>query len=271
MPVWKRRPHRVVKPESLSDLLCPELMADPMVHHEELAELLRDPSPLALLTPLPPPPPYFDHDDPVPHHRVDPTEPVEREGMVARLAKLTALGIALVMLCGAVMAAALLAKGGHDITTSRPDAAPTSSMTGVRALIGFATGERHTEQSTESAFRPGSSTPLPTADETATVKEFYRLIDEQPGAAVGLVSPTLLDSDPGELVRSWESVREITLHEVRSEPEGMVHVVLTMVLAGERPVRMTQMLGLASPNGPITEVRLLSSQRTSGTDAGTGG
>lgn len=297
MPVWKRRPHRDVRPESAADLLCPELMADPMVDHDGLTELLRDPSPLAMVTSLSPRPPRSYYDEQVPRQRADPVEPVGEESVVARLAKLAALGMAMAMLSGAVVAAALIAQAEQGTTPGRGAAAARgSTMTGVRALIGFdatgdpahrpagtVTGEHRapdvtrapatTDGAADSSSAPPSATigGAPPRTRAATVEAFYRLVDQKPGEAIGMLSPQLLDSNPDELVRIWDSVREITLHEVRPEPDGMVRVVLTMVRAGERPVRMTQLLGLATPNGPITEVKLLSSQRTSATTTANGG
>lgn len=299
MPDWKRNRSRVVRPESATELLCPELLADPFVDRAQLNELLRDPSPLADAEPAPPYRPHFDHDDPMPRHRPDPAEPVDRESRAARVAKLAGLTVAIVALCGAVVAASHAA--GRDRSRIKPERPVAGSMSGAHALIGFDDvasylGGSGTEDGARSGLpevttaaprtgedaQPRQATPDPTstattttssetATELDTVRAFYDTVVADPTQALSMLGPDLLDSGSDQLIRSWESVTSVTLHELRAEADGMVRVVVTMVREDDHRVRMTQLLSLSTPSGPISEAKLLSSQRTSVTQESPGG
>lgn len=288
MPDWKRNRSRVVRPESATELLCPELLADPFVDRAQLTELLRDPSPLADAELAPPYRPYFDHDDPMPRHRPDPAEPVDRESRAARVAKLAGLTVAIAVLCGAVVASSHAA--GRDRGRIKPERPVAGSMSGAHALIGFddvtsyrsglpevttaapRTGQdAQPRQGTPDQASTATTTSTETATEFDTVRAFYDTVVADPTQALSMLGPDLLDSESDQLIRSWASVTDITLHELRAEADGMVRVVVTVVRKDDHRVRMTQLLRLSTPSGPISEAKLLSSQRTSVTQESTGG
>lgn len=278
----------------MSELLSPDLLADPHVQVEYLADLLRDPTPLAELPPPPPFRPVDEHGDPVPRHRPDPEEPVEQESALARSARLAGLAVAAAALCAAVVAASHAAEEVRG--KPRPERAAVS-LTGAHALAGFDRSELPREVATTGSDAPATSdapTPsetavaqeriAPPADEPATstatstpedaletVRSFYQAVAADPLDALDMVSPDLLTTEQDDLVASWERVNRVTLHDLRVEPDGMVRVVLTMIGDGEEQVRMTQLLRLDAPTGLISEAKLLSAHRTSGTSASTGG
>ncbi|MGH3520351.1 MAG: hypothetical protein ACRDQ7_23800 [Haloechinothrix sp.] len=289
------------KPESVAEFLCPELLADPMIDHDALNDLLRDPSRLAVSDqPDPPPPRYLDSDATVPAHRPDPAEPVEQGSVLGRVSKLAGLAVAMAVLAAAMVAASMTSEANRTrADDEQARSLPHTSLTGVRALIGLPgpdppprsppsrTPATHAEDTTASppdataesgwASRPDTSPPpTSTTPERVTkiqaVQEFYRWVAANPEHALIMVSPNLRDSGSEDLVRIWRTVRDITVHEVREEPSGMVRVVVTMIRDNDEQVRMTQLLGVDSGPSPlITEARLLSAQRTSVTQASTGG
>ncbi len=227
-----------------------------MIDHAELDDLLRDPSRLAV------------EDAPARGRararRPDPTEPIEQESLTARMAKLAGLIVAVAMLSGALVTAALSAESPrHGPGDLRARSLPSASLTGVHALLGVTSiepGDPEGVASTQPSRWPRLPERQP-PDPVRTVRDFYASVRSAPERALTMVSPELIDSGSELLVRSWRTVRDVTLHEVSAEESGMVRVVVTLLRDGGRQVRMTQLLGVSDDATPlISAARLLSAQ-----------
>lgn len=265
------------RPASISEVLCEELLADPMVDVDELNDLLRDPSPLRV--PDPPEPEDYDLelDDP--------------EGTLARVARITGLVVAVGLLCGAVVAASAL-RG--DRITDQPSfsASSAAGITGVRALVGFTTdeprrskpsvstaagpdgGPKATSGGTDGADGAGASAPqqdtkngdnaaLDDAEMLAAARAFYDKVGGDTPGALSMLRSDLLGSDPSDLERAWRSVRAVEVRQLSVEPDGMVRGVVSIARKDGQLYRVVQLLRIeGTPTPTITEARLLSSQRT---------
>lgn len=277
MALSKRaRRRETSRPASFREVLCDELLADPMVDVEELDDLLRDPSPLMVPEPEPEP-----EDD----------EPAEPEGVLARTSRIAGFVTALALLCGAVVAASVV--HGRPADTQRQAHGTSSApwITGVRALVGFdtddsphskpsvsapissphpatRTSERATDTSATTApeaaedWREEASTALDGADALREARTFYGYVARDPDAALRMLEADLVGSDPGDLVRAWRTVRSVEVRELSTGDGGMLRAVVAMTRDDGQRFLVTQLLRIEDSASPtITEARLLSSQR----------
>ncbi|WP_158881103.1 hypothetical protein [Amycolatopsis anabasis] len=260
-----RRKPGVVRAE---DVLAPELLDDPMVDREYLAQVFRDPRKF-----LPPP-------------RVTPAktkpEPArEPEHPVAKWTKLAGLVLSAGLLAGAIAvastkqqnttapraswAASLDAFALPADATPRPGngaaaAAPPATKTPGAAPTTAANRPAAPAQPTTSA--PATPEAKDAADKVAAVRNFYRVLDERPRDALSLLDPVLTRTQADSLVAAWSGMDKIRVVDARPQPDGSVLAVVTMVQHDGVHLRITQSLSMAADApGMITEVRLLSAER----------
>lgn len=235
----------------------------------------------------------------------DPAEPVDpiEPGPVshrrppsrgAQFAKLTSLGAATLVLCGAVAAASMIS---HQRADERTAERPAVRITGDQALLPDqlertlpSSGERVRPAAKEpaAAATPAApGTPEPTADarehpapasaapaterrpvpspaqpmsDVALVQTFYDLLQRDPDSAFELISPNLLSTTLGEFLDSWSTVRDIEVVEVSEHADGAVAVV-RLTLADGGHLLIQELLTVADSPRRITGVQLLSAQR----------
>lgn len=256
MRIFKRASAgRSSKPACIEEFLDAELLDDPNIDRDELNDLLRDPSPL-----IPPEPPE-------PEAEPAPELP---ESAAMRIAKLAGLVTALAMLCGAVVAATFLdrQRAAEETATFRP-----VHITGARALVGFIPSRQATAAAANSlppsaaggeAPQPGTQSEQSAAyphDPTEFADEFYSSIGPRPADAIGMLGENLRAGQSAELAHAWGTVRKVDVHELRVEPDGMVHAAVTMTTSNDERFRLTQRLKIdEGPPPAITEARLLSSR-----------
>lgn len=271
----RSRRRQTGRPASMSDVLCEELLRDPNVDVNELNDLLHDPSALRVPEPVELEDEYYD--DYVP------------EGMLARAARITALVVAVGLLCGSVVAASMLHRQrSDDRLTAVSDVRP-AAITGVRALVEFSQGALEVPKPSVNGPAPRSdsaaprTTGTPRSDDNgagdevssaartgsghdgpfAAARKFYRQIVGDPAGAMRMLDADLSEQDAGDLVRAWQTVSDVRVSDLAMRPDGMVRSVVLITRSDGERYRVAQLLRIVDEGSPaITEVRLLSSQRT---------
>jgi len=207
----------------------------------------------------------------------------------AQLAKLASLGVAGVVLCGAVTISSVIA---HQRRETGQALRPSLQITGEQALLPDRLDETLPASpavppaaSTPAAVdeRPAPVTPAPapppaapvadsgtTASGGATtvgpasdlelVREFYENLPASPIAAFGLLSPDVLGMSLDEFLESWSTVVAIDSVDVAQHADGVVATV-RMRLADGGHLRVQQLLTVAESPRRIVGVQLLSAQR----------
>lgn len=211
----------------------------------------------------------------------------------AQLAKLASLGVAGVVLCGAVTIASIVAHQRRD--SAQPLTRPSAQITGEQALLPDKLNETLpnapapvTPANEVAEDRPApniaapapAAVPAPTPAATNTdgtsasggavtigpasdielVREFYENLPDSPVTAFGMLSPDLLDTSLGEFLASWSTVTAIDSVEVVQRADGVLATV-RMRLAGGGQLRIEQLLTVAESPRRIVGVQLLSAQR----------
>lgn len=219
-------------------------------------------------------------------HRREPTRGVQ-------LVKLASLGVAGVVLCGAVTISSVVAHQRREAanTTARP----SMQITGGQALLPDKLAETLPEGATPMATpvrdrpfvapnsaqdEPASTsvqepaTPLSDTGTTASsggttldpvsaedlVRKFYANLPDSPAAAFDLLSPDVLDASLGEFLDAWSKVTSIDSVKVTQRADG-VHATVRMRLLGGGQLLLEQLLTVAESPRRITGVQLLSAQR----------
>ena len=252
MPTFGRQRHgqRTLTPTRIEDFLCEELLADPMVDVDELNDLLRDPSPLAI----------FDHDD---QADADDEPPGEPESPTARAAKLAGLAIALAVLCGSILTAVFLDR--HRAATG--EARPQRQITGIAALAGFT---MMTTPPATGTILVGDTVTTSRAvrdprDARRVTRHFYDSLASAPDEALAMLGGGLRGGRTDELTDAFARVDAVTVHRLGVMPDGMVQAVITVTRSDSRRYRVTQLLRVdTGPPAKITAARLLSAQRSPG-------
>lgn len=219
-------------------------------------------------------------------HRREPARGVQ-------LVKLASLGVAGVVLCGAVTISSVVAHQRREAanTTARP----SMQITGGQALLPDKLAETLPEGATPMATpvrdrpfvapnsaqdEPASTsvqepaTPLSDTGTTASsggttldpvsaedlVRKFYANLPDSPAAAFDLLSPDVLDASLGEFLDAWSKVTSIDSVKVTQRADG-VHATVRMRLLGGGQLLLEQLLTVAESPRRITGVQLLSAQR----------
>ena len=219
--------------------------------------------------------------EPLPATRASHRRPQSRSVQVA---KMTSLGVATIVLCGAVGVATMIAQQRREETPTDRHAA---AITGEQALLPDELNRTLPAPGTAPAAKPAKPAPVATPAETAAVAEqpppptrtstpapkkdaslsdaelvleFYRLLPNDPGRAFDLISPSLLHSTLGRFLESWSLVRSVDVLSVAEQADGVLAVV-RMRLADGSHLQLQQLLTVADSPRRIATVRLLSAQR----------
>jgi hypothetical protein len=204
----------------------------------------------------------------------------------AQLAKATSLGVATIVLCGAVGVASMIA---HQ-RANDADAAgsPAEQISGEQALLPDelnrslnrdgakattpprpAPATRAPRTLAAAPPAPRSTAPAPRTttkptvaptDELDVVRQFYRLLPRDPAVAFNLISPDLLHSTLGQFLDSWSAVRSVSVVGLEQRADGVLASV-RMRLADGGHLQLQQLLTIADAPRRIVGVELLSAQR----------
>lgn len=246
---WQRRGQRTLTPTRIEDFLCEELLADPMVDVDELNDLLRDPSPLAI----------FDDDQ----ADADDEAPGEPENATARAVKLAGLAIAVAVLCGSILTAVFLDR--HRAATG--EARPQRQITGIAALAGFTMMTTPPATGTilvGDTVTTSRAAPDP-RDARRVTRHFYDSLASAPDDALAMLGGGLRGGRQDALTGAFARVDAVTVHRLGVMPDGMVRAVVTVTRSDSLRYRVTHLLRVdTGPPATITAARLLSAQRTPG-------
>jgi hypothetical protein len=212
----------------------------------------------------------------------------------AQLVKLASLGVAGVVLCGAVTISSLVAHQRREAANTA--ARPSPQITGGQALLPDKLDETLPEAATPmtapvqdrpfvassspqdepAASTPaqepatplsdtgttassGGAAPAPASDEDL-VRRFYANLPDSPAAAFDLLAPDALDTSLREFLDAWAKVISIDSVDVARLADG-VHATVRMRLLGGGRLLLEQLLTVAESPRRITGVQLLSAQR----------
>ncbi len=209
----------------------------------------------------------------------------------ATLAKMTSLGVATVMLCGAVAVASSIAhrRTTADEAAEPPAEHPAEQINGERALLpdeldrtltptgATAAPPPRPAPTTSAAPKPTPPAPRAGAPKEATtaadhavpvapvsdldvVRQFYAHLPRDPAVAFDLISPDLLHSTLGHFLESWSLVRSVDVLDLRQQADGVLAIV-RMHLADGSNLQLQQLLTVAESPRRIVGVELLSAQR----------
>jgi hypothetical protein len=208
----------------------------------------------------------------------------------AQLAKLASLGVAGVVLCGAVTISSMIAHQRRE--APQAGTRPVVQITGEEALLPDQLGETVPQAPTPTPPRTGRpaeedraepapatsaapTTPAGDSGDTtasgggvtsgpvndlALVREFYDKLPDAPGEAFGLLAPELLDASLGEFREAWSKVTSIDFFDVVQRADGILATVRMSLADGGR-LRVEQLLTVAESPRRIVGVQLLSAQR----------
>lgn len=211
----------------------------------------------------------------------------------AQLAKLASLGVAGVVLCGAVAISSVIA--GQRREDAEVAMRPNVQITGEQALLpdvldrtlpadsGTPAPAPDTPAKPQDrpaatpAPAPADPAPTPSGNDTGTsasestvtvdaandlelVREFYKNLPDSPVTAYKLLSTTGLDMDLDDFLDSWSQVLAIDSVDVVQRADGVLATV-RMRLAGGGQLRVEQLLTVAESPRRIVGVQLLSAQR----------
>jgi hypothetical protein len=199
----------------------------------------------------------------------------------ANLAKISALGIATLVLCASVALASMIAHH-REATEAAHNPLPDLQITGARALLpGELTHTAPLVTSTatpdlpnpgsnptnsvadaEPHQPPGQARKDPAAAKTQLVKRFYHLVLSQPEEAFRLLDARLPGRDLSTFVQSWNAVAELEMLDVRERGIDVLAVIRVRLTDGSRlQVRQSLEVSDAEPRR-IVGARILAAQRT---------
>jgi hypothetical protein len=218
-------------------------------------------------------------------HRREPTK-------AAQIAKIAGLGVASVVLCASITIGSMIThqrredaaeatRPAMDISGERallPDllnhAVPRAGMTGGPTLAGTPTRATGTIANPGPPARPSAAPPpaespapgTPIADEALSkmqvVERFFRLAPGAPDRAFDLLDGTLLGTDLDQFVRSWSSVHDLQVIDVREQGDDVLAIVRLRLPDGSY-LRVQQLLDVANTlPRKIIGAEILSAQRS---------
>ncbi len=200
-----------------------------------------------------------------------------------RAAKAAGLVAGALVLFASVAAASILA-GNRPESTSAPRTAAAIELSGSTALrpdllsarLGDEPAAAPTAETTPSASNapiaadPRTETPSsapPTGSAAAppsvAIGEFYSLLPAQPAAAALLLTSDLVGGDALGFVRSWSTIKAITVDSTTQRPDGSVLAEVSMQELDGRWLRVEQLFWFGDTSVPkIVGTELLSAQRS---------
>jgi hypothetical protein len=211
----------------------------------------------------------------------------------AQLAKLASLGVAGVVLCGAVTISSMIAHQRREATSQA--IRPSLQITGEQALLpdqldetvptpapktplvaddeaddtagdrpapknSTATPPAATPASDTGTSASGGAVTTPPVSDEALVREFYANLPDSPAAAFDLLSPEGFSTSLSEFLASWSKVTAIDTVDVVKRADGVLATVRMRLLGGGQ-LRIEQLLTVAESPRRIVGVQLLSAQR----------
>jgi hypothetical protein len=213
----------------------------------------------------------------------------------AQFAKLATIGVAGVVLCGAVAVSSMISHQRRENAQSAMR--PSLQITGDQALLpdrldrtlpeAYAPAEspRQIPPAAEATVVPNTAPPSATpvtpvnappggttasadthgsqpapANDLALVREFYENLPASPATAFQLLSPELLHSSLGEFLQSWSGVVAIDSLDLSQRADGVLATVRMRLLDGGH-LHIQQLLTVAENPRRIVGVQLLSAQR----------
>jgi hypothetical protein len=218
-------------------------------------------------------------------HAVDETGPTSHRRPPRRgvqLAKLTSLGVATIVLCGAIGVASQIAHQRKDDT--EPASGAAEQISGEQALLPDELNrslardgakaipppkpapvtKKPSVAATPSASAPALPPSAPPAVAPATdlelVRQFYEVLPTDPTAAFDLLAPGLLHSTLGQFLDSWAFVDDVEVLHLTQRADGVLAIV-RMQLADGGHLQLQQLLTVAESPRRIVDVELLSAQR----------
>lgn len=187
------------------------------------------------------------------------------------LAKLAGLGIATVLLGGAVGAASLINEhrraGSAEVRVR-----PVMEITGEQALLpDLLDGDRSAANrpATDGDPRPprqpaaNYAAPADPGAKIDVVRRFYSVVRGQPDAALGLIDTGLRVTNPARFAQAWRRVRDIHLVDARPREDGAVCAIVDMVMNNDRRLRVQQLLWFTDRTPlKIRDVEIISVQHS---------
>ncbi len=204
-----------------------------------------------------------------------------------QLAKMTTLGVATMVLCGAVGVASTIAQQRAD--DSESPARPAEQISAEQALLPDELNRRLARDG-ETAVTPPSpapatqvprtTAPAPRASSPAVttappapppavpapasdldlVRAFYDVLPSDPAVAFDLLSPELLHSTLGRFLDSWSQVRSVDVVALEQQADGVL-AVIGIRLADGGHLQLRQLVTVAESPRRIVDVELLSARR----------
>jgi hypothetical protein len=214
---------------------------------------------------------------------VDTDPAAGHRGWLARSAKLAGLAVGSLALCGSMVVAAELTHHRTEATVTRP---ATTVLTGVGALrpdtvAAALSGPRIAPPIP--AARPNTPAPAqgrvtgtivgsapavpgpPATGSTSAigvVRSFFRLVGNNPSAALTLLDPTLLATDSTGFTQAWSGLSQIDIERVEQTSADIVQAVVRVRQPDGAWLRMVVQLHVTDGNNPVIDgAELLSAQR----------
>ncbi len=207
----------------------------------------------------------------------------------AQFAKLATMGVAGVVLCGAVTISSMISQQRRENAAAADQ--PTAQITGERALLPDQLDETPAAPAapprqvppvqqrpapvpppaaptTPAAPDAGGTTasggtqaaePAPVTD-LELVREFYGQLPDAPAAAFDLLAPEQLHLSFQQFLDAWSKVTEIESVDLAQRADGVLATV-RMLLHDGGHLRLQQLLTVAESPRRIVGVQLLSAQR----------
>jgi hypothetical protein len=215
-------------------------------------------------------------------HEAGPTSHRRPPRRGVQAAKLTSLGVATVVLCGAIGVASQIAHQRKD--DAEPARRAAEQISGEQALLPDALNRSLSRDGAKAAAPPkpapatretsaiaaprASAPPVPLSTPVAVaptndlelVRQFYDVLPSDPAVAFDLLAPGLLHSTQGQFLESWALVRDVEVLDLRQEADGVLAIV-RMRLADGGHLQLQQLLTVAESPRRIVDVELLSAQR----------
>ncbi|MFD9734063.1 hypothetical protein [Umezawaea sp. NPDC059074] len=161
----------------------------------------------------------------------------------------------------------LSARLGHEAAT--PPAAETNTADTAPAPVPAPHAPLAADPKPDPSAPPTAAVAAPQTTAAASqpkievVRRFYELLPEDPAEASRMLTADLVGGDPLDFVRSWSTIKAITVDATTLKPDGSVLAELSMQELDGRWLRVEQRFWFADTSTPkIVGTELLSAQRS---------
>jgi hypothetical protein len=215
-----------------------------------------------------------------------PEETTQDKRRSTRAAKAAGLVTGALVLFASVAAASVLA-GNRPTGPDRPRTAAPIELSGSTALRPDLLSAKLGDETAPTAATPAPKAPIaadPKIDSTGTpsapvvappavalgaqpkidvVRRFFELLPAQPAAASRLLTTDLVGGSAGDFVRSWSTIKAITVDSTTLRPDGSVLAEVSMQELDGRWLRVEQLFWFSDTSVPrIVATEVLSAQRS---------